>query len=116
GVSDVALIGIGKRWAGGGEEDGEEEGRRKLEARVRALFAGEEVAEILPYLAVLLGLEVQGELVERVKYLDGEAMGHQIFRASRLTFEALARERPTVLVFEDFHWADQSSEALLKHL
>src|SRR2546428_229886 len=43
-------------------------------------------------------------------------MGHQIFRASRLTFEALARERPTVLVFEDFHWADQSSEALLKHL
>ena len=89
---------------------------RKLEARLARAAAPEQLPEVLPYLAVLLALEVPEALSERVRYLDGEAMRQQLFRASRLTFEALARERPTVLVFEDCHWADASSEALIEHL
>jgi tetratricopeptide (TPR) repeat protein len=51
-----------------------------------------------------------------VKYLDGEAMGRQVFLASRRFFERLARTQPLVLVFEDLHWVDESSALLLEHL
>jgi class 3 adenylate cyclase/tetratricopeptide (TPR) repeat protein len=103
--SDVGIV----------ENDSEPEAWAKLEGRLRGLFR-DELAEVLPYLAVLLAIEVPDEFAERVNYLDGEAMRHQIFRASRLYFERLATEQPTVLVFEDFHWADRSSEGLFEHL
>ena len=77
---------------------------------------GEDTIDYLPYLASLLALEVKGEYAERVKYLDGEAMGKQIFLASRRFFEHLARSQSTVLVFEDLHWMDESSTLLLEHL
>ena len=43
-------------------------------------------------------------------------MGHQLYRASRLYFTRLAEERPLVVAFEDVHWLDASSAALLEHL
>ena len=49
-------------------------------------------------------------------HLDGEAMGHQLYRASRLYFTRLAQEKPLVVAFEDVHWLDASSAALLEHL
>jgi class 3 adenylate cyclase/tetratricopeptide (TPR) repeat protein len=106
---------IVKSWAGIGEDDGEDESWTKLERRVAGLFP-EEVAEILPFLATLLSLDVKGEYASRVKYFDAQAIGRQIFRTSRRFFERLARERPLVLVFEDWHWADESSAGLLEHL
>jgi class 3 adenylate cyclase/tetratricopeptide (TPR) repeat protein len=114
-ISYFPFVEVVKRDAGIAEEDDEDKSWTKLEARIRQLFPAD-AGEVLPYVAVLLAIDVRGELEERVKYLDGEAMRHQIFRASRLYFERLALERPTVLVFEDFHWADQSSEGLLEHL
>ncbi|MDI6754068.1 MAG: adenylate/guanylate cyclase domain-containing protein [Thermodesulfobacteriota bacterium] len=96
-------------------EDNEGDCWNKLERRINMLFP-DETAEILPYLATLLTLEVPGELAERVKYLDGETMGRQVFRTARLYFSRLAQERPLVLIFEDMHWTDQSSAFLLEHL
>ena len=43
-------------------------------------------------------------------------MGRQVYRATRLYFARLAEERPQVVVFEDVHWMDASSAALLEHL
>ena len=43
-------------------------------------------------------------------------MGRQVYRATRLYFARLAKERPQVVVFEDVHWLDGSSAALLEHL
>lgn len=97
------------------EEDDEREAWEKLENKVTVMFSGQ-VAEILPYLASLLALEVRAGLEERVKYLDGEAMGRQIFRATRRFFERLSLKSPLLLVFEDLHWADRSSVELLEHL
>jgi len=96
-------------------EDQEKDRWDKLERRVYGLFF-DETPEVLPYLATLLGLDVPGELAERVKYLDGETMRSQIFRTARRFFARLAQERPLVLVFEDMHWADHSSVFLLEHL
>ena len=82
---------------------------------MRPLF-GDDSAEVLPYLASLLGLEVTGELAERVRYLDGAAMGAQILLSVRRLFERLARKGPVVLVIEDLHWIDESSTELIEHL
>jgi class 3 adenylate cyclase/tetratricopeptide (TPR) repeat protein len=97
------------------EDDGEPESLAKLDAQVRPLFT-EDSPEVLPYLATLLGLEVTGELAERVRYLDGGAMGQQILLSVRRLFERLAREGPVVLVIEDLHWIDESSTQLVEHL
>lgn len=97
------------------EEDGESAAWRKLGSRITVLF-GEKSAEILPYLASLISLEVRGEYAERVKYLDGDGMRRQVFMATRRFFERLAQTRPLVLVFEDLHWVDESSTLLIEHL
>ena len=102
-------------YAGITEDDLEDKAWSKLASQIAALFS-EGPAEILPYLASLLGLKVKGEYAERVKYLDGEALGKQIFLTSRRFFERLAHNRPVVLVFEDMHWMDASSVSLLEHL
>lgn len=96
-------------------EDNEEQRWRKLESRIGSLFP-EEPAEILPYLATLLALKVPGNMAERVKYLDGETMGRQVFRSMRKYFAQLARKQPLALIFEDLHWMDHSSALLLEHI
>jgi tetratricopeptide (TPR) repeat protein len=111
-----------REYAGISEEDEEEEAWGKVEASITTLFPPDlgaddlQAHEVLPYLASMLALRVKGELEERVKYLDGEAMGRQIFLTSRRLFQRLAQQRPLILVFEDWQWADQSSANLLEHL
>ena len=96
-------------------DDPEAERWAKLASRVGGLF-GAERSEILPYLATLLSISLPEDLAQKVRHLDGEAMGRQVYRATRLYFARLAKERPTVVVFEDVHWLDGSSAALLAHL
>ena len=96
-------------------EDDEEQAWEKLEGKVQALYP-EGKAEIVPYLAAIMALEPQGDYVERVKFLDGEALRDQILVASRRLFERLAQKRPLVLIFEDLQWVDPSSTRLLEHL
>jgi class 3 adenylate cyclase/tetratricopeptide (TPR) repeat protein len=103
------------QYAGITEDDSEVDAWHRLESRILTLFA-ENTAEVLPYLASLLTLEVKGEYTARVKYLDSEAMRRQLFLVSRRFFEQLAQTKPLVLVFEDLHWGDESSALLLEHL
>lgn len=114
-ISYWPFLQIMKSCSGITEEDDESDAWEKLDRKVTSLFPGQ-VAEILPYLASLLALQVREGLEERVKYLDGEAMGRQIFRATRRFFEQLSLRYPLLLVFEDLHWVDQSSVDLLEHL
>ena len=47
----------------------------------------------------------------------GEPAAHdELFAAWRQFFEGLAAERPTVMVFEDLHWADNAMLSFLEHL
>ncbi len=114
-ISYWPFLEIIKSAVGVTEADGPAESRTKLERRVGSLLP-EQLPEVAPYLEMLLGLEVKEEWRDRVQYLDGEAMGRQIYRSCRLFFERLARERPLVLMFEDLHWIDTSSGGLLEHL
>ena len=88
---------------------------RKLNQQLSELFDSN-TSEVLPYIATLLGVTVSKEYQDRVKYLDSEAMRHQIFRSMRLLFEKQTQQAPIILVFEDAFWMDLSSVALLLHL
>jgi class 3 adenylate cyclase/tetratricopeptide (TPR) repeat protein len=97
------------------ERDNEAVSWRKLEAGLRVLFA-EQADELLPYIGALLAVALPEPLEQRIRALDSHAIGHQIFRATLLMFERAAAQRPLVIAFEDWHWADASSSALLEHL
>jgi class 3 adenylate cyclase/tetratricopeptide (TPR) repeat protein len=103
------------QYAGITEDDDETEAWNKLERSMTALFPAEST-EIFPHLASLIGLEVKGDLGKGLKHLDGESMGKQVYLSSRRFFERLASNRPLVLIFEDLHWADESTTLLIEHL
>ncbi len=104
-----------RRWLGVTEETPATETYAALRTRLEAVF-DDDLDDLLPYLAVMLGLPVEPALEDRVRFLDGQAMGLQIFRAARRLVERLAQDRPVALVFEDLHWADASTTELIGHL
>jgi class 3 adenylate cyclase len=61
---------------------------------------------VIDHLAVLLGFTPEHEAVDR----------DSLFFSARCFVEAVARERATLLVFEDIHWADQNLLDLLEQL
>ncbi len=98
------------------ESDSDTERWAKLRRRVDELLPGEIGEDVLPYLAHFLNLPLQGAQAERVAYLEGEALQRQVIRAVAVFIERLAQQRPTVLMFDDLHWADSASLALLERL
>ncbi|MBA2461619.1 MAG: AAA family ATPase, partial [Actinobacteria bacterium] len=108
GVSYWALGEMVKAQAGILETDAPDEAGRKLgEAVGRSLPDEAEarwVGSHLRPLAGLVGDDVSGDR-------RGEA-----FAAWRRFFEALAEQRPLVLVFEDLHWADDGLLDFIDHL
>jgi len=95
--------------------DAEAQAWRKLEQAARELFDAR-ASEIVPYLGTVLSLGMTGEYEQRVKFLDAQALGRQVFLSMRQLFEQLAWRQPILVVMEDWHWVDHSSVALCEHL
>jgi class 3 adenylate cyclase/tetratricopeptide (TPR) repeat protein len=104
-----------RRWLGVTEETPAAESAAILRTRLEAV-AGGETDELIPYLAVMLGLPPEPALEDRTRFLDGQAMGLQLFRSVRRLVELLSATRTVVLAFEDLHWADTSTIELVAHL
>lgn len=104
-----------KNYAGIKNSDDDVKGWDKLEGKLTHLFP-DEVPDTLPYLATLLSLKLRGKLFNKVRFIDGETLKNQIFRAFYVLLKRLTYDQPVVLEFEDFHWADQSTIDLLEHL
>jgi class 3 adenylate cyclase len=105
-----------RAFAGIQADDDDSAAYERLERSVGGLFTSSELAEVLPYLAVLLGLALPERDAGSVRFLGGAGAGLQIFRATRRLFLRLARRSPLALALEDWHWADDASRALLEHL
>jgi predicted ATPase len=71
---------------------------------------------LAPFLASLLGITPGGEDAELVRYLEPPDLRQRLFQAVGGLVEGLAHRRPTVLVFEDLHWADPTSLDLIESL
>jgi class 3 adenylate cyclase len=76
----------------------------KLRGALTDLLGADGANEAASHLELLIGLAAEGEVADR----------QILFLAARRFAEALARERPTVLVFEDIHWADEGTLDLLE--
>jgi len=88
------------------EDDEPAAGSRKLRAALdEHILDAEERSFVEPRLAQLLGLTEQTSLDRQ-----------ELFAAARIFFERLAEEYPTVLVFEDMQWADESLLDFVEYL
>ena len=87
--------------AGVGERDGKVEARRALEQ----LVADDED-----------GLLVADRVARAIGLGGTQAPAEEVSWAIRRTFEVVARRRPTILVFEDVHWAEPTLLDLIEHV
>src|SRR5439155_14512408 len=69
-------------------------------------------------LALLNGKDDAAAITEQVAKLLGLASGSspEAFWAVRRLFEALARDRPLAVVFDDMHWAEPTFVELVEHV
>ncbi|MDP9301692.1 MAG: AAA family ATPase, partial [Actinomycetota bacterium] len=95
-----------KRVAGILETDMPDVAHVKLMRAVMEVVGEEEAAEIGRFLSLLLGLGLDEPSDDRLP----------LFFAVRRLIEGLGTERPTILVFEDLHWAETSQIELLEYL
>jgi class 3 adenylate cyclase len=87
------------------EADPRGRAREKLRRRIEALPDVEEPQSVLAHTALLAGFAEDG--VERRS---------QLFLSARELVGGLARERPTLFIFEDNHWANPSLLDLIESL
>jgi class 3 adenylate cyclase/tetratricopeptide (TPR) repeat protein len=109
GVTYWALGEMVKSQAGLLDTDDDVTGRRKLREMVAELVADPaDAAWMESHLRPLVGL-VGDDTV-------GDEAASERFAAWRRFFEALADDRPLVVVFEDLHWADDQLLDFVDHL
>ncbi|HEX5469434.1 MAG TPA: AAA family ATPase [Gaiellaceae bacterium] len=78
------------------DSDPVEVGLEKLRATTSEILAPGEAPVVAEHLAIILGFDDTGAVADR----------ETLFLSVRRFIEATAREQPTMLVFEDVHWAD----------
>jgi predicted ATPase len=78
----------------------------KLRSALAELIGPAEAPEHAAHLAILVGFASDDDVADR----------ETLFFSARVLVEALAKQVPTLLFFEDIHWADGSSLDLLEML
>jgi predicted ATPase/class 3 adenylate cyclase len=94
-----------------GEGDNPLQEGEKLENGLRRLDPG--LSAVLPFLKLVFGLPGADEALRRHEPKDRRLRTQQAIAA---ILTAAARQRPLVLVFENLHWKDQSSEDFIAFL
>jgi predicted ATPase len=88
------------------DSDEPEDARSKLSVAVADLVGTEEADEHARNLSLLTGLDDEGEAPDR----------ETLFFSARVFAESLATRGPTLLLFEDIHWAEASLLDLIETL
>jgi class 3 adenylate cyclase/tetratricopeptide (TPR) repeat protein len=88
------------------DSDSPDVARKKLRDTLEQLLPAEEVAETERHLGLLLGLGAP----------DDAAHPKLLFFAARRFLENAAQAKPTLVLFEDIHWAQKSELDLLEYL
>src|SRR5918994_1783517 len=87
-----------KQLCGIFETDSVDTASKKLHDAVSTLLPPAEAQEVTKHLGIVLGLDPAGTIADR----------ETLFFSIRSFVEAVAADQPTMLVFEDIHWADVS--------
>lgn len=108
------FIDLLRRFARIGDEDSEAQARARLDAAVDQLLP--DVPEARAIVTSLLGMHLTSADEEVLAAFPAEVLRGRIHGLIQSIFERLARERPTLLVIEDLHWADAATFELLEAL
>ena len=109
------LAGVLRHYLGLTDEGDEARMWLKLRAVGPALF-GARADEVLPYLSMPLGLRLPDAISDKIPQADPQLLQQRVFVAFGEWVEAVSAEKPLVLAFDDLHWADPSSVALIEYL
>ncbi|HEX6490363.1 MAG TPA: adenylate/guanylate cyclase domain-containing protein [Gaiellaceae bacterium] len=88
------------------DSDGIEVAATKLRETVSGLLGEGEAAQVVEHLSILLGLDQGASAADR----------ESLFFSARCFIQAVSRDQPTLLIFEDIHWADPSLLDLIEQL
>ncbi len=75
-----------------------------------------ELAEIRPFLQLLMGVQPSGAQGERITSMEPEQLRRQTFVAIHRLFSVLAVKQPLVVILDDLQWIDSISADLLLYL
>ena len=95
-----------KQFAGIFASDDVASAREKLRTAMEPLHVGDGADRLASHLSLFIGLGHEDEVADR----------QVLFFAARQFVEAVARDQPTVFLFEDVHWADAGTFELLELL
>ncbi len=109
------LAGVLRHYLELSDEDDETRVWLKLRATGPELL-GPHADEVLPYLAMLLGLRLPETMADKIPQADPQLLQQRVFVAFGEWVEAVAAKTPLVLAFDDLHWADPSSVTLIEYL
>jgi class 3 adenylate cyclase len=104
-----------RKWIGTEGGEAELAIRTKLRAKL-GLLPASQLADVLPFLAKLLGIKLDGEEDDRLRHLSPEELAGKLRQAYVTWVGALASQGPIVIAVEDIHWADPSTRALAEDL
>ncbi|UCF57723.1 MAG: AAA family ATPase, partial [Deltaproteobacteria bacterium] len=109
------IIDLLKHWARISEDDSGAAALSKLERAISRVMP-EQIHEVLPFVATLMGMRLTGRYAERIKGIEGEALEKLILKNMRDLLLKATEVTPLVIVAEDLHWADTSSIELMESL
>jgi class 3 adenylate cyclase len=95
-----------KQLCGIFETDSVDTALKKLDDAVSTLLRPAAAEEVAKHLSIILGLDPSGTIADR----------ESLFFSIRSFIEAVAADQPTMLVFEDIHWADVALLDLVEQL
>lgn len=114
-VSYWPFIQILKEYLEISDSNNEQQALERIEEVMLDLFPDQHL-EVTPYIAQLLSIRLPERDEARLKQMSAENLRFHIYRSVHRFFRRLAENSPVVLVFEDIHWADQSTLEIIEHL
>ncbi len=95
-------------------DDTDEVANEKIRSTVAEVLG--ESSDVAPYLAMLFDLDLSGDDLDLVRFVEPPVLRRRVFDAVATYLAALAAQRPLAVVLEDLHWADATSVELLEEL
>jgi ABC-type transport system substrate-binding protein/class 3 adenylate cyclase len=105
-----------REWLEVGASTPEARVRLELKAELTHLFGQVDADEAYPFFAGLLGLTLEPDAAQALRELNRESIQTRTFEVFYEFVRRLSEEQPLCLVFEDLHWADESTLELLEEL
>ncbi len=115
GLAYHLLVSVLRSVLGLSDNSPEDETQQALSSVAQDLL-GESAQEYRPFLANLLAMKMDSKASTNLRQLNPQTLQAQYLAALRHLLLSLAERSPVAFIFEDIHWADQSSIELLSKL